>query len=222
MGKPDLSDYIDVASRIAAFKEAYPEGSLQSEMIHMNEKVVVFKAYAHRDREDLRPGVGHASEQIPGATPYTRGSEVMVCETSAWGRAIAALGFEVKKGIASREEVFAAQQRQVAQPDPMQERENQKINDEEVLRAAAKVFDEPVRTAPEGQEEVYDMALKAIRYITPDEDAACPRHKLAWVHRNGTTADGRDYDFWACPAPKSSEGYCKQRPSIAWSNAKKG
>jgi hypothetical protein len=209
MGKPDLSDYIDVASRIAAFKEAYPEGSLQSEMIHMNEKVVVFKAYAHRDREDLRPGVGHASEQIPGATPYTRGSEVMVCETSAWGRAIAALGFEVKKGIASREEVFAAQQRQVPADDRLSE-------------AAKAIFDEPVRTAPEGQEEVYDAALKAIRYITPDEDAACPRHKLAWVHRNGTTADGRDYDFWACPAPKSSEGYCKQRPSIAWSNAKKG
>jgi hypothetical protein len=209
MGKPDLSDYIDVAARITAFKEQFPEGSLQSEMLHLSDKAVVFKAYAYRDREDTRPGVGHASEIIPGATPYTRGSEVMVCETSAWGRAIAALGFEVKKGVASREEVFNAQQRQIG-------------DDSRVLEAATKVFDEPVRTAPEGQEEVYDAALKAIRFITPDEDAACPRHKLAWVHRNGTTADGREYDFWACPAPKSSEGYCKQRPSIAWINAKKG
>jgi hypothetical protein len=209
MGKPDLSDYIDVAARITAFKEQFPDGSLQSEMIHLSDKFVVFKAYAYRNQEDAKPGVGHASELIPGATPYTRGSEVMVCETSAWGRAIAALGFEVKKGVASREEVIAAQQRQVSTDDRLSD-------------AAKAIFDEPVRTAPEGQEEVYDAALKAIRFITPDEDAACPRHKLAWVHRNGRTADGREYDFWACPAPKASDGYCKARPSMAWVTAKRG
>lgn len=42
---------------------------------------------------------------IPGATNFTRGSEIENCETSAWGRAIAALGFEVKRGVASKQEV---------------------------------------------------------------------------------------------------------------------
>lgn len=199
MGKPDLSDYIDVAARITAFKEAFPEGSLQSEMLLLNDKAVVFKAYAYRDREDTRPGVGHASELIPGSTPYTRGSEVMVCETSAWGRAIAALGFEVKKGVASRDEIVAAQARQIfAEPEP---------------KAAEWKDAMPKET------DVYDAALGALRSIPADHAASCPRHKQAWKHKTGKTADGRDYDFWACPAPKGPDGYCKERPSRAWVEA---
>ena len=48
----------------------------------------------------------HAFEPIPGKTSYTKDSEVMNAETSAWGRAIVALGFETKK-IASADEVRA-------------------------------------------------------------------------------------------------------------------
>ena len=44
---------------------------------------------------------------MPGKTPYTRDSEVMVAETSAWGRAIvAALAGDTKRGVASKEEVL--------------------------------------------------------------------------------------------------------------------
>jgi hypothetical protein len=65
----------------------------------------VMQAFAYRTADDKRPGTGWSSLQIPGATPFTKGSEIENCETSAWGRAIAALGFEVKRGIASRQEV---------------------------------------------------------------------------------------------------------------------
>jgi len=48
---------------------------------------------------------------VPGLTPYTRNSEVMVAETSAWGRAIvAALAGDTKRGVASKEEVLNRQQ----------------------------------------------------------------------------------------------------------------
>lgn len=100
-----LKDYVQVNERIIAFYEKHPEGSLQSEITHLTDKLVVVKAWAFRSPADLQPGIGHSSLGIPGTTPYTRGSEVENAETSAWGRAIAALGFEVKKGIASREEV---------------------------------------------------------------------------------------------------------------------
>jgi hypothetical protein len=47
-----------------------------------------------------------AWEVFPGRTPYTRGSELQNAETSAWGRAIIAVGAsDSKRGIASREEV---------------------------------------------------------------------------------------------------------------------
>jgi hypothetical protein len=48
--------------------------------------------------------VGWAWERVP-ARGFAKGAEMMTLETSAWGRAIAALGIAVTKGIASREEV---------------------------------------------------------------------------------------------------------------------
>lgn len=98
-------DYIQVNERIIAFYAKFPDGSLQSEIVELNDHLVVMRAYAYRTANDERPGIGYSSLEIPGKTPYTRGSEIENCETSAWGRAIAALGFEVKRGIASAEEV---------------------------------------------------------------------------------------------------------------------
>ena len=106
----DLSEYVDVAERIRIFKEKYPDGSLQSELTLLdgNNPGWLCKAYAYRDAGDVLPGIGHAFEPVPGKTPYTKDSEAMNAETSAWGRAIVALGFETKK-IASAEEVQARQ-----------------------------------------------------------------------------------------------------------------
>ena len=104
-GKFDLTDYVPVNERIEAFIKSYPEGSIQSEIVELTDGRVTVKAYAYRTPDDPRPGTGHSSLEIPGSTPYTRGSEIENAETSAWGRAIAALGFEVKRGIASHEEI---------------------------------------------------------------------------------------------------------------------
>ena len=63
-------------------------------------------ALAYRAPDDPMPGIGTAWEPFPGRTPYTRDSELMNAETSAWGRAIVAtLAADTNKGIASREEV---------------------------------------------------------------------------------------------------------------------
>ena len=72
---------------------------------------VVFAAALYRTPEDLLPAVGIAWEEIPGRTPYTKGSELMNAETSAWGRACIAAGIPSKK-IASFEEVRNRQQPQ--------------------------------------------------------------------------------------------------------------
>ena len=104
-------DYIDVASRIVEFRTKHPEGSLQQINLEFIKDVggkdwVVYTAAAYRTPDDLRPGVGTAWEPIPGATSFTRDSEVQNAETAAWGRAmVAALAVDTKKGIASSEEV---------------------------------------------------------------------------------------------------------------------
>jgi hypothetical protein len=110
----DMKDYVDVAERVAEFSRRYPEGSLQSELkpqLDSDGMLVgwLCRAYAYRTPDDTRPGIGHAVEPVPGKTPYTRDSEAMNAETSAWGRAIVALGFPTKK-IASQQEVAARQE----------------------------------------------------------------------------------------------------------------
>lgn len=105
----NMDDYVDVAERIAMFNDKFPEGSLQSKLEPSRNAAGdivgwLCKAWAYRTAEDVRPGVGHAWEPVPGLTPYTKNSEAMNAETSAWGRAIIALGFPTKK-IASANEV---------------------------------------------------------------------------------------------------------------------
>ena len=106
---PFAEDYIEVSDRIREFKEKYPDGSLQSltnpYMIEAGGKpFIVYGAAAYRTPDDPKPGIGWAWEPVPGPTPYTKDSELMNAETSAWGRAIVALGFASKK-IASANEV---------------------------------------------------------------------------------------------------------------------
>src|SRR5215472_12610260 len=123
-----LDDYVDVAERITEFYDRYPDGSLSAGADcwrsvqaegwdkngdHVMQTFVVYRAEAYRTPSDPRPGIGVAWEVFPGRTPYTRGSEIMNAETSAWGRALAALGIATKRGIASRQEVESARARYV-------------------------------------------------------------------------------------------------------------
>ena len=120
-----LDDYVDVATRIAQFRDQHPDGHLAAlpapdgrlyelRQIEgwdkngdlLNGTFVIVTAAAYRSATDESPGIGMAWEIFPGRTPYTRGSELMNAETSAWGRAIiAALAADSRAGIASREEV---------------------------------------------------------------------------------------------------------------------
>ena len=101
-----LDDYITVADRIVAFKAKYPEGTLQSVLLYHDNERVVMKGMAFRSPEDPCPGVGHA-EEVRAASHVNKSSAMENAETSAWGRALAALGFGVKKNgaVASMEEM---------------------------------------------------------------------------------------------------------------------
>jgi hypothetical protein len=112
-----MKDYVQVNERIVAFYEMYPEGGIQSEIVEFSEKRVVVKAYAYRKPGDPLPGIGHSYMALPGKTTYTIGSELENTETSAWGRALASLGFEVKRGIASHNEIENKRHEHV-EPEP--------------------------------------------------------------------------------------------------------
>jgi hypothetical protein len=129
MPPPPDAAYNDVASRIVTFREKHPEGSLQPveptlpvQVLTLTDEpdedgrpveaiFLVYTAAAYRSPDDKRPGIGVAYERFPGATPYTRDSELQNAETAAWGRAIvAAMAADVRSGVASAEEVTARAQ----------------------------------------------------------------------------------------------------------------
>ena len=118
--------YVDVATRITEFRAKHPEGCLRPvdpsepiKIIALGERTYLqYVAAAYRTPDDPAPGIGVAWEPYPGRTPFTRDSEAMVAETSAWGRAIVAvLAADTKRGVASAEEVTTAKQRQQAGPE---------------------------------------------------------------------------------------------------------
>ncbi len=102
-------NYVDVAERIRSFRDKHPDGSLQQvswDVREVKDKTFVcYTAAAYRTPDDTRPGIGTAWEPFPGPTPYTRDSELMNAETSAWGRAIIAAGAADAQRVASADEV---------------------------------------------------------------------------------------------------------------------
>lgn len=110
-GRFNIDEYVDVAARIREFYAKYPEGRLTTgsppQIVEVGGKPFVwYHARAYRTPDDPLPGDGWASEPIPGPTQFKHDSELQNAETSAWGRAIVALGFETKH-IASANEVRA-------------------------------------------------------------------------------------------------------------------
>lgn len=105
-----LENYVEVKDRLTEFYKRYPDGSLCSEYEYRtvgDRLEVLVIAHAYRTPEDERPATGLASEQIPGLTTFTRNSELETAQTSAWGRALGALGIGVQGSIASRDELAA-------------------------------------------------------------------------------------------------------------------
>jgi hypothetical protein len=105
-----LADYVTVNERIMKFWEKYPDGFIHTDIIKDEGDLVVIEAKVYRNLEerklDLPAAKGHAFEVKEDRHMINSKAHLENCETSAVGRALAMLGFEVKKGIASREEMY--------------------------------------------------------------------------------------------------------------------
>lgn len=113
MGYEAPQDYKEVPQRIADLKAVHPDARLRPanpekpfDIVNVDGKTyIVYVAACYRDADDVLPGIGVAWEPFPGKTPYTKDSELMNAETSAWGRAIVATLRSESKSIASAEDV---------------------------------------------------------------------------------------------------------------------
>jgi hypothetical protein len=107
-------DYEVVASRVARFRYDHPERAILTECIHNGEDRVVYKATICDDNH-LPIAVGHA-EEYRNAGMINKTSATENCETSAIGRALGILGYDVCNSIASADEVERAISQQNSGP----------------------------------------------------------------------------------------------------------
>lgn len=109
----DLGDYVDVRHRLEMALLAFPDLRVveeRPELITMGERVYIQCAVTvYRTHDDPQPGRAYCWEVWPGRTPYTKDSEQMNGATSALGRALGYMGFGIKAGLASANEVRTAQ-----------------------------------------------------------------------------------------------------------------
>jgi hypothetical protein len=214
-----LKDYIEVHDRITAFYAKYPNGSLRCKewsVVEANgQTFFVYVAQALRDPDDAVPAEGIAWEPVPGLTPYTKLSEAMVAETSAWGRALAALGFEVKRGIASREEVMNRSEADGGAAEDEPPREGN-------LSAGAIPAGAPVGFVSKKQEAFFDRLLKKGGLTSNQVEAvnryaeSLPTARVSKAIDGLNDDDGRTVDATLEALVVEADKFAKAQPSMPY------
>ena len=101
--------YAGVAGRINAFRRLYPQGFITTEIIRLEDGLVVMKATCgyYEDGKAIVIGTGTAYEK-EGTSNINRTSYIENCESSSVGRALGMCGLGISTEVASAEEVSGA------------------------------------------------------------------------------------------------------------------
>lgn len=127
MKKIDIKgkDYVQVNDRILAFRKLMPNGSIEPEILNIEDGYIYMKAII-KNEEGKVLAVGHAYEREDIGF-INKTSYVENCETSAVGRALGLCGFGIDTSVASYEEVDNAIKNQEILNMPIQKGQIQMI-----------------------------------------------------------------------------------------------
>lgn len=113
-------EYVMVKDRVKALREVFPDFSITTEILNLDEESVTIKAMVSDENGNIK-ATGHAHE-MKGASAINRTSFIENCETSAIGRAIGLLGIGIDDSFGSADEVATAMKQQ-AEPEKVSARE---------------------------------------------------------------------------------------------------
>ena len=95
--------YIEVNQRIKAFRQVYPTGTISTDIVSLENGVVMMKTTVLDDNgKTLATGLAYEKES---SSFINKTSFIENCETSAIGRALGFCGFGIDSSVASAEEV---------------------------------------------------------------------------------------------------------------------
>ena len=110
----DLSEYVDVKTRLKQALALYPQLRIvehRPEITQVGDQLFIeCSVTVSRDPDDPIPVTAYMFEPYPGRTTFTKLSEQANGATSALGRALGYMGFGIDKSIASSNEVLGRQQ----------------------------------------------------------------------------------------------------------------
>lgn len=95
-------EYAEVNQRIKAFRMVYPEGSIITELIELENGICTIRAIVKNGENTL--GTGFAQEK-ESSSYINKTSYIENCETSAVGRALGMCGFGIDTSVCSAEEL---------------------------------------------------------------------------------------------------------------------
>lgn len=106
-------EYAEVNQRIKAFRMIYPTGTISTDIVNLENGVVIIKAtILDENGATLATGTAYEKED---STFINKTSYIENCETSAVGRALGMAGFGIDTSVASYEEVQNAITQQEAE-----------------------------------------------------------------------------------------------------------
>lgn len=118
----DLQGYVTVAERHRLALEKWPELRVQETAPKLieagNQLFIEVTTTVWRTPDDPLPAIASCWEAFPGTTPYTRGSEQQNASTSSLGRCLGLMGIAIEAGMASKDEIVLAKQRNSVERHP--------------------------------------------------------------------------------------------------------
>ncbi len=204
----NLENYEDVDTRIHNFYEAYPMGSITTQLItHDEEKgLVVFMAEAFRVTDDPLAARGYA-RGVRKDRGVDRDFWFENCETSAIGRCLANLGLSARGKRASSLEMAKVNDAK-ASPAPIRVRTEEQKEFLSARNKESEIIWDTTIEPPADVEPAFENAVNLVQQTLSAEPVPTCKHG-ARVLREGVGKNGA-YRGWTCSLPmKRKAEQCK-------------
>ena len=172
--------YVMVNKRVLAFRELFPNGRIETEIVDLTNGVVTMKAYVYNE-EGVLLATGYAQEK-ESSSYINKTSFVENAETSCVGRALGWVGIGVDGSMASAEELANAITNQ------------KKMKEEDAKKAAETAYpprDEMIRVITEKNLNDPDNIAKILKWAGVQFLEDMPDEKLYTAYNKAVKKNDR-------------------------------